>query len=527
MSRLNSKGTNPVNVNNAVSHNGNPQKLKGSEQALFEIVVSSIYGGDSFYEKAGDRLDRLKKAVANVVASGNLDFIANTAVYARTVFNMRTMPVVLTVLFAEALRAQKVEYPNLRKLVADVIQRADEITDLTAFALGTFGSKKALPMALKRGIADAFNKFSEYQFAKYNRDGEVKLRDALFITHPKAKSPEQGTVFERIRDQSLTTPYTWEVELSKNGQLPVGERKSDKDLWTELLNSDKLGYMALLRNLRNIHEAGVPEAVLTSKVYDVLADPAQVAKSKQLPFRFMTAYDNTKQFGSTKLTRSLSKALDASFANTPVLGENVWIILDVSGSMSSVGYGGYGSGDRSQATAPIYKAAVFAAALFKTNGVKNVKLTIFSDRANHLNINPEDSIMTIRDQIMKSVYGGGTNLDSALALSKSLGFTPDAVVLLSDMQVDATWLASAAQRINSMFPKTCAKIAFNFAAYESTPVGEICGWYQLAGWSERVFDFVPALRNSASIVEKLSKPYMGVGKVKNAAANADAEEIAA
>jgi len=526
MSRLNNKGINPANVNNAVSHNGNPQKLKGSEQALFEIVVSSIYGGDSFYEKAGDRLDRLKAAISNVVASGNLDFIANTAIYARTVFNMRTMPVVLTVLFAEALRAQKKEYANLRKLVGDVIQRADEITDLTAFALNTFGSKKALPIALKRGIADAFNKFGEYQFAKYNRDGEVKLRDALFITHPKAKSPEQGAVFERIRDQNLTVPYTWETELSKNGQLPQGERKSDKELWTELLKSDKLGYMALLRNLRNIHDAGVEDAVLTSKVYDVLADPAQVAKSKQLPFRFLTAYDNVKQFGSAKLTRSLSKALDASFANTPVLGENVWIILDVSGSMQSMGYS-YGSGDRSQATAPIYKAAVFAAALFKTNGVKNVKLTIFSDRANHLNINPEDSIMTIRDQIMKSVYGGGTNLDSALGLSKTLGFTPDAVVLLSDMQVDATWLASAAQRINSMFPKDCAKVAFNFGAYESTPVGEICGWYQLAGWSERVFDFIPALRNSASIVTKLSKPYMGVGKVKNAAANADAEELAA
>jgi 60 kDa SS-A/Ro ribonucleoprotein len=523
MSKLNLKGVNPVNVNNAVSFNGNPQKLKGFEQELFELVVASVYGGDSFYETADTRLDRLKAAVANVVASGNLDFIANTAVYARNVFNMRTMPVVLTVLFAEQLRAQKKTYAHLRKLVSDVISRADEITDLTAFALNTFGDKKSMPMAVRRGVADAFNKFSEYQFGKYNRDGAVKLRDALFITHPKAKSPEQGAVFEKIRDQSLTVPYTWETELSRNGQLPVAERKSNKDLWTELLNSDKLGYMALLRNLRNIHEAGVSEDVLDAKVYSVLADPAQVAKSKQLPFRFVSAFDNVTQFTNTKLNRALSKALDASFVNMPTLGENVWLILDVSLSMKSLSYGqGNTSRPWTEVDAPIYKAALFAAAMFKVNGAKNIKLTVFSDRAEHLNINPEDSILTIRDNIRKSVYGGGTDLSTALSLSKTLGFTPDAVVVMSDMQVNHNSLSAAAQRINALFDKNTVKIAFNFGAYESTPIGEVCGWYQLAGWSERVFDFIPAMRGSASVVKLLSKPYIGLADIKNAVVGGEA-----
>lgn len=514
MSRLNTKGTSPAHKTTAVSGNGNPQQMKDVEQQLFELLVSSIYGGDSMYERDVDRQARLRQLMAQAVANGSIAFITNAIIAARTAFNMRTLPIVMTVLYAAQLRRQNVSDGFLRRLVCDVIQRADEITDMMAFALTVFGDKKNLPMALKRGIADAFNKFSEYQFAKYDRDGAVKLRDVLFMVHPKPKNEQQGEVFARMRDKNLATPYTWEVELSRNGQLPEGERKTDAEVWTELLQSKKLGYMALLRNLRNIHQAGVDDDTLQERVYNVLSDPAEVAKSKQLPFRFATAFENTKEIGSTKLTRALSKALDASLSNTPVLGKKVWLILDISGSMK--GKYMYHHGAEIGPDAPIYKAALFTAALFKAHGVEEVRLTLFSTGAKHVTVNPEDSILSIHQNLMKLASGGGTNLDSALNLAPTLRMVPDTVVLMSDMQVDHRDISSSAQRIQQLFPKDTLKIAFNFNAEQSTPVGPLRGWYQLAGWSERVFDFVEAMRNGDSIVKSLSGPYMGPAAFKAA-----------
>jgi hypothetical protein len=44
-----------------------------------------------------------------------------------------------------------------------------------------------LPAQMRKGLARAFGKFDEYQLAKYDRDGVVKLRDVLRLARPKPK----------------------------------------------------------------------------------------------------------------------------------------------------------------------------------------------------------------------------------------------------------------------------------------------------------------------------------------------------
>lgn len=213
MSKLNPKGknvtTNIVNVaakrgqKLGLSANGNLQFAKEPLQMLYELAVSTLFGKGTFY-KSGDQLVReLRKNVVTAVDMGAYDFVANLAIHARGEMNIRTIPVVLVVEFAKALsdkreagtaaikakldaeiklgREQRVRalrkqladatdtysYAHMRELVRDVIQRADQITDLYAYALEVFGAKGKIPMAIKRGVADAFNKFSEYQFAKW------------------------------------------------------------------------------------------------------------------------------------------------------------------------------------------------------------------------------------------------------------------------------------------------------------------------------------------------------------------------
>lgn len=513
MSKINQSG---ISKNNGLkmSGNGNLQHAKNAEQILYEIAVTSLYGKEqNFYESENATVKRLEDAVKIVVASGNLDYIANVIIHARVNMNIRTMPLMLTGLFAKALREQNKTYPQLRRLVCDVIQRADQINDMVSVARILFGAEKTkgkaigvqkMPMAFKRGIADAFNKFNEYGFAKYNRDGAIKFKDTLRIVHPTGKDEAQGELFKKIMSDTLETPNTWETCLSANGQKPQSERLSNKDLWTNLVKSGDIGYMAMLRNLRNISEAKLDADIEKEFVADFLSKRENVLKSKQFPYAFLNANAAVEQVASSNIKTAISQALDHSFANLPMIGKNIWIIIDCSGSMS----GGYSS---QGFQVPIKTACLFAGALAKANAnASNMVVTMFSDNAKNHSINTNNSILSISADLESKVYGGGTNLEAALAMKDKLGFEPDTIIVLSDMEVN--------QLRGGTVPKTfcpdAIKIAINLNSRDSTPIGEKAGWYQLAGWSEKLFDFIPAMRDGVTVVETLSKPYLGYNGVK-------------
>lgn len=279
----------------------------------------------------------------------------------------------------------------------------------------------------------------------------------------------------------------------------------------------KLGMMALLRNLRNIVEAGV-EADVINIIANKLSNPDEVKKSKQLPFRFINAQRALEDSGLNvpqKIKSAITKALDSSFSNTPELGKNVWLILDVSGSMTSFPYySHFNRNTRNNNTfrSPLDMAALFTAAMVKNcESVDNLTVTLFSDSAKHISLNPHDSIETLHKNILKSSYGGGTNLQAALDQKKGLGYEPDTVIVFSDMQVNRL----SGYHSTKILDKDCVKLAYNFETYESTPLAEDAGWYQLTGFSDKVFSFVNMMREGTSIVEALSQQeYVGL-KIKN------------
>jgi 60 kDa SS-A/Ro ribonucleoprotein len=486
----------------AVSHNGNPQYAKSAEQDLFEIAVSTLYGNDTYYETTDDKVNRLKKHVDVLVVNDKAHFIANLAVFARKTMLIRTMPIVLIVELADALRRHNKSLPGLKNAIAAVIDRADGLTELYAYALAVFGSKNKVPMSIKNGVAKAFNKFDEYQYGKYNSKAAVKLKDLLRIVHPTPKDELQSTLFQKIMTETVSTPKTWETELSAAGQ--VGKSKSE--VWTEMIASGKLGYMATLRNLRNILEAGVANESITV-VANRLADPEQVKKSKQFPFAFVKAaqaidpsFGVTNRYGfssshaksgadnqRSKLLNAISMALDASVNNMPRLGDGVAIIIDCSGSMQGV---------------PFDTACLLAAAAAKSNSLaSNMAVIMFSDNAQKVDIRTNDSVMSIYEKLQRYNAGGGTNLQAALNLVPNLGFTPDVAFVLSDMQVN---MLSGPQAANRVFKKNILKLAFNLSAYGSTPMSEIDGWIQLAGFSERIFDYISYKEKGPSVVEMLN-----------------------
>lgn len=516
MSKLNAKGKNAQNIfavagkNNrelTVSQNGNIQFTKLEHQELYEVIVSTMFGKDSFYLSTNDMVSRARQLILNIVSKGDCDFIANLIIHAREEMNIRTMPIVATVMFADALRTHNVQYPQLRRLVCDVIQRADQVTDLYAYALHTFGNKNKVPMAIKRGVGDAFNKFNEYHFAKYNRNGEVKIRDVLRIVHPVAVNVEQGEIFKKIMDDCLKVPYTWETELSVNGQLPVNERKSKKQLWTELVSSGKMGYMALIRNLRNICDAGIDADVMRTHVCDVISDEKRVRVNRQLPVAYALALQALAEVNApTALKSALNTALEYSVDNIPPLGDDVVLLVDSSGSMQ----GGYYYNDTITTMSPADYASIFAAMLVRANkGAYNVRVIYFDSTAKEIKVDPDVPVLTQAKRLRELSRGGATELGAAFKLMEQRGWKPDTLIVLSDMEVNHMDYHKTV-RTNSM--KDCVKVAVNFCGGNSTPLSEIDGWYQLSGWSDNMFKFIPAMREGVTVVETLSGPYRGSNK---------------
>lgn len=523
MSKLNQRGKMKTAVRRSearqlgTSGNGNIQFVKSSVQALFELVVSTLYGADKFYESGPDTLKRCVQAIDAVLNDHGLlgaEYAARLFVFARTKLFMRTMPIVMTVELGRVLRNRNMSFPGYRHLVRDVISRADELKDMYAYALKVFGDQHRVPVALRRGIADAFNKFDAYQFAKWTRQNsneQVTFQRLLRIVHPTPKTPAQNDTYARIMDDTLTPPYTWEVISTLNGMLPAIERKTDGALWDELVSvtgPGSMGYTALLRNLRNIADANCSISTITA-VTDRLTNEAALKKARVLPWEFLKAYKALNSYGHHgQLREAVSKALDLSMSYMPDLGPSTWIILDVSLSMSDSSYQDQlprGS------EPPLATAALLAVALYKSAYLKGktVTLTTFSDSATHIALNPTHSVLTLYSTLLKSAAGGGTDLQSALRMKTSLDYEPSTVIVLSDMEINASrknrWgqCLKISETSNRWFDASTVKVAVNFNASQTTPLDPRDGWLQLAGWSERIFNYVDMKRNSASVVREL------------------------
>jgi len=287
--------------------------MKPIEQ-LVQIVTTNLMGEPKFYKDVNKQMN---KAIDQVAVS-DPEFILKLAAYCRNELYLRTVSIYLLVKAANIVTCK----PFVRTYAKNIIKRADEIYEVMSCQLDLFG--KPIPNSLKKSIADVFPTFDEYQFGKYNRDTGVKFKDVIKLTHIKQPSE----IIKKILDDKLETPYTWEVELSTKGNT--------QEVWNELIDSKKVGYMALLRNINNIDRAKVDDEHW-KKVLTYLGSEDAVKRSKQLPFRFYSALKNTTvsdPFRNKELQQMLDKALNYSVQNLPTLKGKTFTVADTSGSMT-------------------------------------------------------------------------------------------------------------------------------------------------------------------------------------------------
>jgi hypothetical protein len=404
------------------------------ERQLRRSVMSCLLWEDTFYEDGVD----IGKRIADLVPKCRAEYVAACAFEARTRMKLRHVPLLIV---REMARHQG-HKALVGRLLADVIQRPDEIAEF--LSLYWLGGKKPLSKQVKTGLAAAFLKFDEYQFAKYDRDAKVRLRDALFLCHAKPDTEERATLFKKIVERKLTVPDTWEVALSGGADK--------RETFERLMAEKKLGALAFLRNLRNMKESGVARET-------VLAYAEGVKVERVLPFRFISAANAVPEWEPI-IEPLMFKCLAA---REKIPGSTV-LLIDGSGSMESA----------VSAKSDISRRdAAIALAILLRELCEDVRIYGFSTMPWTI---PPRRGFALREAVNARVIPEATMLGRAVRHAIAEG-PADRIIVITDEQ---------SQDVPPAPPKYGYVI--NVAAYKN---GIGYGpWTHIDGWSEAVIDYI-------------------------------------
>lgn len=416
------------------THEGAPAKQISPELQLRRSVLACMLWEDQFYEDGVAIAGRIRELVATVPP----DRVAALAIEAREKMKLRHAPLLLV--------REMARLATHRHLVAEtltrVIQRADELSEFVALYWSE--GKQPLSAQVKKGLAAAFTRFDEYALAKYTRPTPVKLRDVLFLSHAKPLDAAQAALWKRLVEGQLAVPDTWEVALSSGADK--------REAWERLLSENKLGALALLRNLRNMAEAKVSEQAIREGL-------ARMRTERVLPFRFIAAARYAPQWEP-----ELENAMLRSLEGQPRLCGKTVLLVDVSGSMDA---------QLSRRSEMRRNDAAYGLAVLLREIAESVSIYTFSDKLVRV---PARRGFALRDALHASQPHHGTYLGRAL---KEIGEQYDRLVVITDEQS------------RDPVPNPSARgYMLNVASYQNG-VG-YGAWMHIDGWSDSVIEYIRA-----------------------------------
>ncbi len=421
-----------------------------------------------------------------------------------------------------------------RALIAAVCQRADEPGELLSYYISRYGKK--IPMPIKRGVADAAVRlYNEKSLLKYDSERKgLSFGDVIELTHAKTSADWQNDLYRysmdkhgagkileyggpsnivrapkeipeslRVlirRDQLMKKDwdYARKVTFLKSVTYPQGNAAITEagltwesvagwlqgpmtaEVWEAIIPS--MGYMALIRNLRNFDEAGISDDV-AAKICAKISDPDEVVKSRQFPFRFWSAYKNAP---SLRWANALDKALSLSLSNLPVLDESL-IVVDTSASMT-----GSKMSAKSAITASV-ASAIFGVSLAAKPGNDKTNLVAFADHSYEFHVAKGASALKYMEGFIheNGKVGYGTQLISAIHQH----FVPGKhkrVIVISDMQI---FNGGHFGRVEDSVPANVPLYAFNISGYKPAMMLTSSNRIELGGLTDATFTQIPLMES--------------------------------
>lgn len=518
---------------------------------LYTRAVASLVREDKFYTSAEQNDAEL---VADIRAAAEIDpeFVLRLAAYTRQVMNIRSTPVVMLV-EAAGIPACK---PFVRRWTPAIVQRVDELTEVLAYwivrhgAIGSSGAKggeHAFPNSLTRGLQDALGQFDEYQYAKYDRDGSVTLRDALRILRPTPASEAQSALFRYLVKGTVDAAHlpklAAKAALLRKGTLDAEALElADAAHVTHEVLTSKFGsnaetwnairflpFMAGMRNLSNIMRTGADTAL--DRVLSMLRTPDHVRRSRQLPFRFYSAYraiESGLRYDRQAKTmvedrgilhhprraevlEAIVAALESSLVNLPRLPGRTFITSDNSMSMDAP--------LSEKSTVQMKDVANLLAAISQSLCDESIT-SVFGDSHAVVPIIRKDSVLTNMARLRGTNVGCSTNAYLAIRHLRETKTRVDRIVLFSDMQCyDSVgrsfpyWGGHSYGSLAEELRKYRSSVNPGVFMHSVDLAGHGASQFPqderrvalLAGWSERLIEFLPMFEaDGAQAVDRIN-----------------------
>ncbi|MER6420170.1 TROVE domain-containing protein [Streptomyces sp. NPDC001137] len=492
------------------SYEGGRGRERDARSELFLLAIANFVSQRTFYESGADRDDRFARLVRRLAVE-DPTWTAGLLGWLRGEGNIRSAALVGAAEYVKArLDAGATDGPSNRQVIASVLQRPDEPGELLAYWTATYG--RSVPKPVKRGIADAVRRlYSGKSLLKYDTASKgYRFGDILNLVHaaPDPDKPWQGELFQYALDRrhnpDTAVPPTSNRVLTAHRDLmavPVAERRAvvtsrrgaerlaaagmtwealagwlqgpmDKAAWEAVIPS--MGVMALVRNLRNFDQAGVSDKV-AAQVAARISDPAEVARSRQFPFRYLAAYQHAP---SLRWSYPLEQALGHSLANVPALPGRTLVLVDRSGSMWAP------LSDRSELNRAD-AAAIFGTALALR--AQDADLVEFGTTSRRLSFDEGESVLKILGR-----FGdlGGTDTTSAIRAHYR---GQDRVLIVTDEQYTYSRHGDPTEQV----PANVPVYTWNLAGYRvgHGPSGK-GNRHTFGGLSDAAFRMVPLLESA-------------------------------
>lgn len=527
MARFNTKTTPPKAkapvTGTSVNHEGGTGYTLPEKGELFNLATVNFVGQDTFYEK-GDARDARYNGLVETVAVADWPWLRGMLPWLRSDANIRTASLTGAA-HAVHRRLEAGQYDGNAELIDSVIQRADEVGEFAAYWLATFGG--VMPKPVKKGLAVAMRSlYTARNVLKWDSGARgMRFADVINLVHPKPRDSEQEALWKYLLDERghkdgnadtvpmIASRKRWYDDFSdeqklaslrdgsafrdfgltwENASSELKARVGEKTLWEAM--APHLPYMAAIRNLRNMDEAGISYTT-ANKLAARIADPAEVARSRQLPYRFLSAYLAAP---SDRWKGALEEAINLSLKSVPELPGRTLVLVDTSGSMNGMGYSA-----KSKVT-PAMAAAIFGSILAQRNPGR-VELYGFANGVFKHNVKAGQGVLSAAQSFTHRIgeVGHGTEMTASVRRT----FTGhDRVFMISDMQcfADSTGRGFGDGGYGNSpvpVPDGTKVYGVNLGGYAKTAIdSRIKNRFEFAGLTDSVFQQILALE--AGFAEK-------------------------
>jgi len=320
---------------------------------LVNMAATCVFSETLFY---GDTWQEIDQPIREIGAS-HPDWLMKLAVWLREQQQLRAIPARMLALGATMQSCR----PYVQAAFSRVCRRPDDLLYIAEQVKDARGGLcNGSPHVIRTCIAQELAQLSEWHAIKYRKGQHFGLKHLLQLYHPRPVDDHQRLLYRWICAPKQWSRWTKEeravlpviaayerfkhapredletlAEAARTGQLPwemvIARLGNCPEAWRLVL--EHLPVMALIRNLRNLHIAGVlADRSALEYVLGVLGNPEIIRQSRQLPFRWLAAWREVAPL-HPELGRALEGALELSVVNMPHWSGTTAIACDNSGSM--------------------------------------------------------------------------------------------------------------------------------------------------------------------------------------------------